>query len=217
MRGDSNLCLTPPSWGRRRSRRACVAVPGSLSCLEVEVRGRLRGEGCRPQVLASAACVRPEVPPWTGPARRPGPWPALEPGEYQRRSSLLWLWPWISVLMGLFFSEAGSGWVSQGLPLSPTLPRAPVASAGFRVGRVQRQVYTLLQLCKQQLTAPSHVPGRSLLSGTVGAPSVSRNQWEWVVGGDKKGDKGREERETESMSEEGTGPRWVIKHPCRYM
>lgn len=182
-----------------------MAVPGSLSCLEVEVRGRLRGEGCRPQVLASAACVRPEVPPWTGPARRPGPWPALEPGEYQRRSSLLWLWPWISVLMGLLFSEAGSGGVSQGPPSSPMLPRGPVASAGFRVGRVQRQVCTLLQLCKHQLTAPSQVPGRSLLSGKVGDPSVFRNQWERVAGGDKKGERAERREEQRACLGRGWG------------
>ena len=130
MRGDLNLRLRPLSWGPRRSPRACVAVPGSLSCLEVEVRGCLRGEGCRPQVLASAACVRPEVPPWTGPAGHPGPWPALEPGEYQRRSSLLcgWLWPWISVLRGVFLLR---GWQGMGEPGPGLVSHAAQSSRGL--------------------------------------------------------------------------------------
>ena len=123
-------------------------------------------------------------------------------GRFQLNSLSLvsCLWPRISVLTELLFSEVGDGWVCQGLPLSPTLPRAPVAPAGFLGGRVQRDKCTPFSSCTSTKSRlPCRVPGRSLPSGEVGAPSVFRNQWERVGVGRRKGTRA-DRREKEHTS-----------------
>ena len=136
--------------------------------------------------------------------------------QYQRHSALLCscLWPRISVLTELLFSEAVDGWVCQGLPLSPTLPRAPVAPAG-----------SLVAMCRETnvrpspaAQAPSHGSHVECLGGLfhlarwglLQFSGTSGKGWGW--GGERgQGRTGGRK----STHQGGMGPRRAVKHRCR--
>ena len=91
----------------------------------------------------------------------------------------------------------------MGVPGPALVPHAAQSSRGpswFLGGYVQRDKCAPFSSCTSAKSRlPCRVPGRSLPSGEVGAPSVFRNQWERVGVGRRKGTRA-DRREKEHTS-----------------